>query len=117
MTVPLWSFATIVWSAVTLPGATVAYVEGLSTIWSMSAPSSRVWTRRRWRPAAAKRTVEGCASHHAPPCHPHEDTPHPEQFSRLTSNPDPVPIRHSGEPPAETASENCTQTDSLNLLS
>ena len=31
------------------PGAEVKNVAGLKTIWSMEMPSSRRWTRIRWR--------------------------------------------------------------------
>ena len=37
-------------SLLTGPGALVAYVVGLITIWSISTPSSRFWTRIVWLP-------------------------------------------------------------------
>src|SRR3954471_5257576 len=46
-------------------------------------------------------------------CHPHPDTPHPEQSSRITVAAWVVPSRLIGAPEVLTLPENCTYTESL----
>jgi hypothetical protein len=55
-------FDTIVESLVAEPGPEARYVTGLSTIWSIDTPSSRVWTRIVCAPAAANVIMDGCDS-------------------------------------------------------
>ena len=70
--------------------------------------------RRVCEPVVAKRSVFGCVSQYAPSCHPQPDSPvFVESGARLTIRPVVVPIAYSAAPPASTASENCTKTESL----
>src|SRR6185503_2707224 len=86
-------FGTIVLSPVTGPGALERYMDGLSTIWSICTPSSRVWTRILRVPVVANLTIRGWVSQYAVSCHPQPDTPQPLQFSRFTSSALVVPMR------------------------
>ena len=63
-------FGTIVVSLLTVPGGLVAYAIGLITIWSISAPSSRVCTRTVCEPVFWNHTSPVSASQYALRCQP-----------------------------------------------
>src|SRR5207253_1147437 len=106
-------FGTMVVSPLTGPGAPSAYRAELITIWSISTPSSRTWTRTLCVPSVGNHTSPESLNQYALRCQPQPTLWHVAHVQRLTLYPPVVPIRYTAAPAASTLSENCTKTESF----
>src|SRR3954453_9870547 len=91
-----------------LPGGVLRNFPGDSMTWSIERPSSRVCMRIVWTPDEVNVMFgPNTLTPYPLSCHPHPDTPHPEQSSRFISAAAVVPVRLAVE------SENWTNTESF----